>query len=348
MALIDDAHGARTLTNTNSVAAIAGKVGNCAEFVDTSSQYLGVATDAGIEFLGVDFYCCAWVKFNDIGTEYEIVACKRPGTYNGEWQLHITPGSALQFETYGSGGIVDITSSVTPTTGVWYFIEWGVKDSGVTGFICIDRGTEDTATVAIDTSGSNLFLGYDGGVEYFDGLIDQFAIYSAVPGSTYRNELYNSGSGKAYADLSTTADLLSFWELDPGPTTLTPGVATCSATAIAPSVAASVSVSPGVAECSTSAIEPSVPNGTALTPDAIACASSAIAPSVIVGQVSLSVDVVTVSTSALTPTVSCGAVSVSVDVASCATTTVAPAVTTGGYRSLLVYANAPLRLLHRR
>lgn len=216
MALVDDAHGARTLTNTNSVASVAGKVGNCAEFVYASANMLGVGSDAGIEFLGVDFYACAWVKFNDIGTEYEIPFCKRPGTYYGEWQLHITPASVLQFETYGSGGIVDITSSVTPSTGVWYFIEWGVKDSGTTGFICVDRGTEDTATVAIDAVGSSLFFGYDAGAAYFNGLLDQVAIYSAVPDSTYRDELYNSGSGKSYASLSGTSNLVSFWELDGG------------------------------------------------------------------------------------------------------------------------------------
>lgn len=213
MAITTDAHGSRHLTNSGATETT-GKVGNAAYI--GSGNLLSLASDAGIEFVGADFYCCAWLKFNATPSSWEVPATKRPGaTTGGEWQVRIGPGTSglLQAVFYGTGGDVLIDSDLTPTVGVWYFVEWGVKDTGTTGFICINRGTDATSAVAVDEAGTSLYIGSDGAGNSLNGSIDQFAIFSIVPDASGRNSIYNSGAGRAYADLSSTTGLVAFYEL---------------------------------------------------------------------------------------------------------------------------------------
>lgn len=217
MAITTDAHGSRHLTNSGASEAT-GKIGNAAYI--GSGNLLSLASDAGIEFVGADFYCCCWLKFDATPTNWEVPSTKRPGaTTGGEWQIRIGPGTSglLQAVFYGTGGDVLIDSDLTPTPGVWYFVEWGVSASGTTGFICVNRGTEATDTVAVDESGSTLYVGSDGAGFSLNGSIDQFAIFSLVPDASNRNSIYNSGAGRAYANLSSTTGLVAFYELGETP-----------------------------------------------------------------------------------------------------------------------------------
>ncbi len=211
MAITTDAHGSRHLTNAGATE-VAGKVGNCAYI--GALNYLALGTDAGIEFVGVDFYVAMWVRWDSLTGAFQVPATKRPGaTTGGEWQLRVGPGDLLQFLAYGTGGDAVIDCSVTPVVNTWYFIECGVKDGGTTAFLAVNRGADETAACAIDEVGSDLYIGSDAAGNGLLGKIDQFAIYNAVPDSTYRNHLYNSGTGRAYADLSGTTNLVAFWEL---------------------------------------------------------------------------------------------------------------------------------------
>ncbi len=154
-----------------------------------------------------------WVKWDTLNGSWQVPATKRPGsTTGGEWQVRIGAGDLLQFLAYGTSGDAVINCSTTPVTGQWYFIECGVKDGGITAFMSVNRGADETAACAIDEAGSVLYIGSDGAGSGLLGTIDQLAIYNAVPGSTYRDHLYNGGDGRAYADLSSTANLVAFWE----------------------------------------------------------------------------------------------------------------------------------------
>lgn len=246
----------------------------------------------------------------------------------------VTQSVTISVSVVQEGSPVGVFASISASTA-------SIAENGgmVSVIATLDSTASDTVTIVLDFTG-DAATGSDYTVSTNTITIASGDTSGSISATAINDSIYEGnenftasitsvtgGGASASSTASTSTVTIVDDEVQP---TLTPGVAACTTSVIAPSVVASVSVSPGVAVCSTSAIEPSVPNGTTLTPDAIVCASSAIAPSVVLGQVSLSVDAVTVSTSALTPTVSCGAVSVSVDVALCATTTVAPAVTTGG------------------
>ncbi len=217
MALTTDAHGSRHLTN-NGATEVAGLVGNCAQI--GAGNYLSVPSDSGIEFLGVDFYIAFFVRFDTLNGSWRVPATKRPGpTTGGEWQLRIGPGDLLQFLAYGTGGDAVIDCSTTPVTGQWYFVEFGVKDGGTTAFLAVNRGADETAACAIDEAGFDLYFGADGAGNSLLGKLDQIAICNAVPNTTDRDNLFNGGDGRAYAEVSSLAGLVAFYELgDPANT----------------------------------------------------------------------------------------------------------------------------------
>src|SRR5438876_10841799 len=59
----DATGGGLTLTNHNTVTFSAGKVGNAANFVAASSQYLSRADSAAFQMGTGDFSVAAWVNF---------------------------------------------------------------------------------------------------------------------------------------------------------------------------------------------------------------------------------------------------------------------------------------------
>lgn len=129
MAITTDAHGSRHLSNSGATE-VPGKVGNAA-FIG-AGNLLSLETDAGIEFVWLDFYCFAWLKFAATPTSWEVPATKRPGeTTGGEWQIRIGPvtGGLLQAVFYGPGGERTLNSDLTPTPGEWAFVEWGVRNA---------------------------------------------------------------------------------------------------------------------------------------------------------------------------------------------------------------------------
>ena len=80
----NDAHGSNHLTDGNTVAQVAGKVGNAAQFVAANAESLSIADNANLSVSGV-FSVCAWVymdskinnmcavsKHSSLFTEYDL------------------------------------------------------------------------------------------------------------------------------------------------------------------------------------------------------------------------------------------------------------------------------------
>lgn len=210
LADINDATGrGNTLTNTNAVTFVSGKVGNAANFVVASTQYLTRASTADLQTGAIDFTVAGWVNLAS-KTTFRMLACKySPGL--AEWLLYYNPGGSdrFAFQTYvlaseASLGNVIATSFGSPSTGVWYFVCVQQIAAGPQLRISVNDGTVNTVTpTGTPTAGSGNFQigAYRNGALTHDGLIDELGIWKKALTAGEITQLYNAGSGMSYADI---------------------------------------------------------------------------------------------------------------------------------------------------
>jgi hypothetical protein len=201
---LTDEVGGNTLTNNNVVTFVAGKVGNAANFVAASSQFLSKADNAALSTGDIDFTFSAWVKFTTLGTNNPQIIAKDSDASNRDYNLDFyhVPNA---FRFYINGGSVIIQSTKTDlTTGVWYFVVAWHDSVANTINIQVNNGTIDSAATAntapSDSAatfciGARTYATFEG---YFDGLVDEVSFRKRTLTAAERSVLYNSGNGLAY------------------------------------------------------------------------------------------------------------------------------------------------------
>jgi hypothetical protein len=179
-----DAKGSNSGTYTGGVVhgvagAIAGDADKATAF-DGSSGYVNVPTGSAMRF-GDSFSAEAWVKRAAISTPgNQVVVSKQ----NGSWVLMFDPSNRLVLRRSNVGDVVASSSTVTDTTA-WHHVVATKNGSAVHLYL---DGRDVTGTVASETMVDNtlpLAIGQSSGTAYFNGGIDEVALYSgALPPAT--------------------------------------------------------------------------------------------------------------------------------------------------------------------
>jgi hypothetical protein len=203
-----DAYGANGLTNNNSVTFAAGKVGNAAVFSAASSQYLSVASNAGLLVGGVDWWLAAWLNITS-GANPTLASKAASGLTSGRsW--------VLQYNSPGFLATVsDGTTAVSATTGAFSFSAWhflvAYYDAATKKVAVSLDGGAFALSAALpnaqqDSSSFPFNLGTDksGGGNFMNGSVDAVAFGNSPPGGVssvinkVRDTLYNNGSGRSW------------------------------------------------------------------------------------------------------------------------------------------------------
>ena len=134
-------------------------------------------------------------------------------------------GSTQKFYHHGSGDNNYTGSSNTFESGQWHHIVMVVDSSG-NGKLYINGGQESTWSSGTNTSVNKFSIGqeYDGtgstATDFFDGKIDEVAIWNVALSAADVTALYNSGNGlKASADsgnYDNSGDLFGYWKFNEG------------------------------------------------------------------------------------------------------------------------------------
>lgn len=202
-----DAHGSNDLTDNNTVAQGTGKVGNCADFEKSNSEYLSITDNADLS-LGADqaFTIAAWVNFESLVADASQGIVVKDTTFLREYYL-IWSFTALRlqgavFNSSGTATTVDANNHGAVSTGAWLFVVfWHDPTADVIG-IQVNNGTADTAahsTGTRDTAAAFSIGALGNGSRYMDGLIDQVGFWKRVLTADEKTELYNGGAGLAYS-----------------------------------------------------------------------------------------------------------------------------------------------------
>lgn len=211
-----DAHDDNDLSETVGVGTGTGKVGNARDFERASEGMLSIADNADLSTGDIDFSMACWVNLESMPASGQFRLMDKYGDEGSEREFALLwYQSGNRFEIVvsddgtGNTTFLDDTSGLTFSTSTWYFVACGHSASANEIWISINaQGTPGTTAhstgVRNGTAAFALGARSDNGAHWFDGLIDEAGFWKRDIRSDL-SWLYNSGSGRSYADIVAEA-----------------------------------------------------------------------------------------------------------------------------------------------
>lgn len=203
-----DAHtSGNNLTEQGSVTYVAGTIGNAAHILRAENDYLDIADNASLSLsTDTDFAIACWVKLASKQTRSVVLGKgKYSSTTDTEYVLYYkSDADSFRLDVGSGSAYLNVVSTVTVTTGVWYFIvAWHEASNNLLKISVNDQVTPDQAAYAINTQDgdSNLYLGNseDGTSYELDGDLDSVSLWiGRYLSAAEITALYNGGAGVDY------------------------------------------------------------------------------------------------------------------------------------------------------
>jgi hypothetical protein len=199
----DSTANAKTLTNTNTVPYVTGKLNNGIDIEEsTGNQFFQRTNSAYYDVTSGSI--SIWMNLESVthaSKDFTAVDCCT-GSGAGGFVLKFNHTTGVLYFTFGTETNKASTSALSIAT--WYHIvaTWNTsrKEIFVNGVSVGANETDETMTAG----GTNFRVGTDfNNVSNFDGIIDELGIWSRVLTQTEITNLYNSGTPLAYANLNT-------------------------------------------------------------------------------------------------------------------------------------------------
>ncbi|GAG31023.1 unnamed protein product, partial [marine sediment metagenome] len=216
--------GSCDLTEVDTPTAMGGALGYAAEFLDASVQYAKRTDDGTFDPGTSDFWLSTWMKLHSLpntGTVFYKGAAAAGEGQPGYWLRYNGTPQVLIYFSDGSADRLLLSSAVqTLIDARVHVLATFDRDDKMHLYI---NGIEEGTGVSISAqngsidSATDLYVGGTGGTTMnVDGLFGQMTYGLGLPGSAVRTSIYNSGKGKACADLTAAekANMDSCWEMD--------------------------------------------------------------------------------------------------------------------------------------
>lgn len=271
---------------------------------------------------------------------------KHPNAYNATWDGIVSKqvnSFSLNLDTTGKLNLVKnsvdiiVTSTIqVPQDSTFHHVV--ATKSGATVKLYIDS-VDVTGAVGNQTcvnNASQLFIGKgSAGGDFFDGTIDEVAIYNYALSATRISKHYTEATVLADTAFQSDAFQNDAFQQVVGSVTVTPGIATLTLATFAPTATASDHklVTPGLATLTTATFAPTVTasDHQIVTPGVASLVTATFAPTISVSDnKSVTPDIATLTTATFAPTVTVAVAGVTVtpDTATLMLATFAPTVLT--------------------
>jgi hypothetical protein len=218
---LEEASGTRTdetangndLTDNNTVGQGTGVLDNCADFESGNSEYLSItdASQTGLDITG-SFSVSVWLKLESQPSNgfYGIIAKHSGGGSNRAYAMSYrdnggTKSIYLDLSDNGTGSSAyEITISAGLPTGSWAHVVLTYTSGTGAMELFVDAVSEGTNTHSITSIANRSDPFVLGALEsastaYFDGLMDEVAIWSKVLTQGEIFDLYNGGDALPYS-----------------------------------------------------------------------------------------------------------------------------------------------------
>lgn len=206
----NDAYDSNNLTpSASDPTSTAGVVGDCARLDKDNPNYL-TSSSTAFQTGNIDFTFVIWVRlFATIG--YYVVLSKYVGSSSNDEYLLYYYHDVTKYEwairkADGSAVVAVDSAVVASPTSFNMIAAWHDATNDLLG-ISINAGTAVTTAVAggVQTYTNNFTIGKNDGADYMNGDVDQFGFWKRKLSDAEITWLYNSGSGRSYADIVAEA-----------------------------------------------------------------------------------------------------------------------------------------------
>lgn len=211
----NDSHGTNHLTDNNTTASATGKINSGADFEATNSEYLSItdASQTGLDITGALSISC-WINVESTpgATTYYTILCKggisvAASDTTIQYDLFYRNDGDIQLQGFIRGtGVNKVVGYVTTlTTATWYHVVLTYEPSTALRLYLngseVANNTTSIPASLVDTA-RPFGIGADQAsgtiANYFDGIVDEVAIFSQLLSTTDISDLYNGGAGLAY------------------------------------------------------------------------------------------------------------------------------------------------------
>lgn len=199
---LTDSHGSNTLTNNNTATFTTGKVGNAANFARASSQYLSIADNAALSMGDIDFTIACWVQIGVSQTNSAIAG--KWGTVGEYLLLYVSNRFYFSVRNLANSATANAAANTlgAPSTSTWYYIVAQHDSVNNLVKIKVNNGAWDSVAHSggvRDGIESFAIGAYHTPSGFWDGLVDELAIWKRCLSDAEITDLYNGGSGRDYA-----------------------------------------------------------------------------------------------------------------------------------------------------
>jgi hypothetical protein len=189
-----DSTGLNALTDNNTVVGSAGKIGNAADFVAASLEFLSrIDTDNSLDGGDTDFTFSLWLKTTAV--VQSAIFTKSNAT---DYALDMVAAGTLRWEMTSYAQFAQPVTVIND--GNWHHVAcWHTASTGILS-IAIDNGTvTNSLALGSYTTDNNPFLiGFNNVGTYFTGSVDEMGRWSRLLTVAERTSLYNGGTGITY------------------------------------------------------------------------------------------------------------------------------------------------------
>lgn len=202
-----DAHDDNDLTDTNNV----GSTGTARDFERDSSQYFTLADNTDLSFGDEALTIVAFAQLESKPGASDLSIIQKTSGGSGEYFLQYRNSDSVDrfaFVVYGATGFGSEGKVLAETIGSpaldtpYFVVCWHDPTNNVVG-IQVNDGTANTTAHSagiFDGNGAFQLSGVEFG-NYFDGLLWKVAIWRRVLTTEEKTWLYNSGTGRSYAEI---------------------------------------------------------------------------------------------------------------------------------------------------
>ncbi|MBP9817867.1 LamG domain-containing protein [Candidatus Shapirobacteria bacterium] len=198
-----------TESASDTIAQVAGKFGNGADFERADTEYLSIGAQS--EFNLSSFTMSAWLKVESIAGNYESVMGYSD---SGDWSYNMAVGDVNEVMTnvdndgFAGGGAEIYTANNSVATATWALFTTTFDGTDLRMYkngVEVSSGFPATLGILPNYSTGNFYLGYwSSQSEYYDGIMDDVRLYNRALGATEVSLLYNyNPSGGSYDAIGT-------------------------------------------------------------------------------------------------------------------------------------------------
>jgi len=233
----NDTSGEGNNGTVSGATQVAGRVGSNAYSFDGINDYITAPSTGSLQIAG-DISIAVWIKADSYAEWESIIQYSNPGEaeadnhlYNIAWAN--SGGDIRFFWEHGAGSNVQTDFNTNLNTGQWYHLVAVRDTSEMKVYLYLDGVLFDSQIYSNNPTGgttSQLWIGADSAGYYFDGTIDEVALWNRVLSPLEIDQIYFFQSGSCASGsvglgetFSFTPDVSGTYSIELG---LTDGVAT--------------------------------------------------------------------------------------------------------------------------